>query len=137
MMRMGLIVACLSTLTVVALVTPSRTKSNAPDPSDHLTVDVRVSPDTLEAADRIEIHQLQHEAPIQPISPTEPTPPAVTASVQEDSTVSVETIKRTWSKRQNPKDQRKSSRSSSVAQKRSMACSKHGLELGVARSPET
>ena len=86
-MRMGLIVACLSTLTVVALVTPSRTKSNAPDPSDHLTVDVGVSPDTLEAADRIEIHQLQHEAPIQPVSPVEPTlPPAVTASVQEDST---------------------------------------------------
>ena len=54
MMRMALIVV--STLTVIELVTPSRTKTNAPDPSDQLTVDVNVTPDTLEAADRIEIH---------------------------------------------------------------------------------
>ena len=78
MMRMTLIVVCLSTLTVIELVTPSRTKTNAPDPFDQLTVDVSVSPDTLEAADRIETHHLQHEAPIQPVSPVEPTlPPAV------------------------------------------------------------
>ena len=63
MMRMALIVVCLSTLTVIELVTPSRTKTNAPDPFDQLTVDVSVSPDTLEAADRIEIHHLQDEAP--------------------------------------------------------------------------
>ena len=85
MMRMGLIAVGLSTLIVMELGTPSRTKTSAPDPSDQLTVDVSVSPDTLEAADRIEIHHLQHKAPLQPISPAEPTPPAVTASVQEDS----------------------------------------------------
>ncbi len=85
-MRMALIVVGLSTLTVIELVTPSRTKTNAPDPFDQLTVDVSVSPDTLEAADRIEIHHLQHEAPPQPASPVEPTlPPDVTTSVSGDS----------------------------------------------------
>jgi hypothetical protein len=79
MMRMALIVFGLSTLTVIELVTPSRTKTNAPDPFDQPTVDVSVTPDTLEAADRIEIHHLQHEAPLQPVSPVEPIlPPAVT-----------------------------------------------------------
>ena len=86
MMRMALIVVSLSTLTVIELVTPSRTKTNAPDPSDQLTVDVNVTPDTLEAADRIEIHNLQPEAPIQPVSPVEPTLPAdVTTLVSGDS----------------------------------------------------
>ena len=86
MMRMGLIVVGLSTLTVMELGTPSRTKTNAPDPFDQLTVDVSVSPDTLEAADRLEIHHLQHEAPLQPVSPVEPTlPPAVTTLVPGNS----------------------------------------------------
>jgi len=86
MMRMALIVVSLSTLTVIELVTPSRTKTNAPDPSDQLTVDVNVTPETLEAADRIEIHNLQPEAPIQPVSPVEPTLPAdVTTLVSGDS----------------------------------------------------
>jgi hypothetical protein len=83
---MGLIVVGLSTLTVMELGTPSRTKTNAPDPFDQLTVDVSVSPDALEAADRIEIHHLQHEAPLQPASPVEPTLPAdVTTLVSGDS----------------------------------------------------
>jgi hypothetical protein len=86
MMRMALIVVSLSTLTVIELVTPSRTKTNAPDPFDQLTVDVSVSPDTLEAADCIEIHHLQHDAPLQPVSPVEPTlPPDVTTLASEDS----------------------------------------------------
>jgi hypothetical protein len=86
MMRMALIVVSLSTLTVIELVTPSRTKTNAPDPSDQLTVDVSVSPDTLEAADRIETHRLQDEAPLQPVSPVEPTlPPDVTTLVSGGS----------------------------------------------------
>ncbi len=86
MMRMALIVVSLSTLTVTELVTPSRTKTNTPDSFDQLTVDISVSPDTLEAADRIEIHHLQHEAPLQPVSPVEPTlPPDVTTLVSGDS----------------------------------------------------
>ena len=75
MMRMGLIVVSLSALTVMELGTPLRTKTNAPDPFDQLTVDVSVTPDTLEAADRIEIHHLQDEAPLQPASPIEPALP--------------------------------------------------------------
>jgi hypothetical protein len=55
---MGLIVFGLSTLTVMELGTPSRTKTSAPDPFEQLTVDVSVSSDTLETADRLEIHHL-------------------------------------------------------------------------------
>jgi hypothetical protein len=84
MTRMGLIVVGLGTLTVMELGTPSRTKTSATDPFDQLTIDVRVSPDTLEAADRLEMHNLQHEAPLQPVSPVE-SPPDVTALVPRNS----------------------------------------------------
>jgi len=72
MMRMGLIVVSLSALTAMELGTPSPTKTNAPDLIDQLTVNVSVASDTLEAADRIEIHHLQDEASPQPASPVEP-----------------------------------------------------------------
>jgi hypothetical protein len=101
---MALIVVGVSTLTVIELVTPSRTKTNAPDPFDQLTVDVSVSPDTLEAADRIEIHDLQREAPLQPASPVEPTlPPDVTTLVSGDSSTVGLGIndKRAWSESKN------------------------------------
>jgi hypothetical protein len=76
MMRMVLIVVGLSTLTVMELGTPSRTKTSAPDPFEQLTVDVSVSSDTLERVDRLEIHHLQdEEKPFHPSSPVEPTPP--------------------------------------------------------------
>ncbi len=148
MMRMALIVVSLSTLTVTELVTPSRTKTNTPDSFDQLTVDISVSPDTLEAADRIEIHHLQHEAPLHPVSSVEP-PPDVTALVPGDSsTVGLGNDKNDVVRRLNlsrstqiltnlglsaqtpPKlqklnDQRRSWRSSRVVQMRSIACSKH------------
>jgi hypothetical protein len=84
---MGLIVVGLSTLTIMELGTRSSTKTSVPDPLDQLTINVNVSRDTLEIADRLEMHQLQHKPPLQPISTVEaPTrPPAVTASTQEDS----------------------------------------------------
>ena len=87
MMRVGLIVVGLSTLTIMEWGTRSSTKTNVPDPLDQLTINVSGSPDTLDTADRIETHRLQHKAPLQTISPVEapPQPPAVTASVQEDS----------------------------------------------------
>ena len=86
MMRMGLIAVGLSTLIVMETETPSRTKTSGPDRFDQLVVDVSISSDTLEAADRIEIHHLQHEASLQPISPVEAKlPPHVTALVQEES----------------------------------------------------
>jgi hypothetical protein len=90
MMRVGLIVVGLSALTIMELGTPPRTKTSAPDLFEQLTVDV-VSGDTLETADRREIHYLQHEAPVQPISPLDPTPPpdvtAATTPETDSSTV--------------------------------------------------
>jgi hypothetical protein len=65
-MRIGLIVVGLCTLTIMELGTSARTKTSAPDPFEQLAVDVGVSRDTLEKADRLETHHLQHEAPVQP-----------------------------------------------------------------------
>jgi hypothetical protein len=81
---MGLIVVGLGTLTVMELGTPPRTKTSATDPFDQLTIDVSVSPDTLETADRLKKHHLQHEAPLQPVSAVE-SPPDVTALVPRNS----------------------------------------------------
>jgi hypothetical protein len=83
MMRLGLIVVGLGTLTVMELGTPSRTKTSTTDPFDQLTIDVSVSPDTLETADRPEMHHLQH-APLQPVSPVESLPD-VTALVPRNT----------------------------------------------------
>ena len=94
MMRIGLIVVGLCTLTIMELGTPARTKTSAPDPFEQLAVDVSVSRDTLEKADRLETHYLQHGVPVQPISPVEPPPlpppppPDVTAIIpEEDSNI--------------------------------------------------
>ncbi|MBR1215989.1 hypothetical protein [Bradyrhizobium sp. JYMT SZCCT0180] len=84
MMRAGLIVVGLSTLTIMELGTPRHTKTSAPDRFEQVTIGVSVSGDTLETADRREIHNLQHEATVQPISSVEPTPPPdVTAITPE------------------------------------------------------
>lgn len=89
MMRVGLIVVGLSALTIMELGTPPRAKTTAPDPVEQLTVDVRVSGDTLETADRLEIHRLQHEAAVQPTSPVEPTlPPDVTTATTPEADLS-------------------------------------------------
>jgi hypothetical protein len=74
MMRVILIVVGVSALTIMQLGTPPRTKTSAPDRFEQLAVDASVSGDTLQTADRREIHRLQHEAPVQPISFIEPTP---------------------------------------------------------------
>ena len=88
MMRMGLIVVGLSTLTILELGTPSRTKTSAPDPFDQLMIDASVSPDTLETADRLETHHLPHQAPLRPppAIPTVP-PDLVTLVPREPGTV--------------------------------------------------
>jgi len=75
MMRVGLIVVGLSALTIMELGAPPRTKRSAPDPFEQLTAGVSVSGDTLQTADRRELHHLPHEAPGQPASSVEPTPP--------------------------------------------------------------
>jgi hypothetical protein len=90
MMRAGLIVVGLSALTIMELGTPRRTKTSAPDRFEQLTIDVSVTGDTLETADRREIHRLQHEAPVQPISSVEPTPPPdATAITSEKDPITV------------------------------------------------
>ena len=86
MMRVGLIVVGLSALTIMELGTPPRAKTAAPDPFEQLTVDISVSGDTLETADRLEIHRLQHEATVQPTSAVEPTlPPDVTTATTSET----------------------------------------------------
>ena len=86
MVRAGLIVVGLSALAIMELGTPPRAKTAAPDPFEQLTVDVSVSGDTLEAADRLEIHGLQHEASVLPTLPAEPTlPPDVTAATTSET----------------------------------------------------
>ena len=90
MMRVGLIVVGLSALTIMELGTPPRTKTGAPVPFEQLTVDVSVIGDTLEAADRLDAHHLQHEAPVQSILPLEPTPPPdATATIPEEDSSAV------------------------------------------------
>jgi hypothetical protein len=144
MMRIALIVVSLSTLTVIELVTPSRTKTNAPDTFDKLTLDVSVTPDTLEAADRIETRRWQDEAPLQPASPVEPTLPSAvpTLASGDSSTVGLrandekDVVRKvtltnlslsaqTPTKLQKLNHRRRSSRSSRVVQMRLIACSKH------------
>jgi hypothetical protein len=74
MMRVGLIVVGLSALTIMELGAPPRTKTSAPDRFEQLAVGVGVSGDTLQTADRRELHHLLREAPVQPISSVEPAP---------------------------------------------------------------
>jgi hypothetical protein len=90
MMRVILIVVGVSALTIMALGTPPRTKTSAPDRFEQLAVDASVSGDTLQTADRHQIHHLQHEAPVQPISFVEPTPPSAGTAInpkKDSSTV--------------------------------------------------
>jgi hypothetical protein len=84
MMRAALIVVGLGTLAVMELGTPSRTETSASDPFEQLTVDVSISHDTLEPADRLEAHHFQHNASVPRI---EPTPPSNLAAIipEEDS----------------------------------------------------
>jgi hypothetical protein len=90
MMRIGLIVVGLGTLTIMELGTPSRTKTSSLDRFDQLTLDVTVRSDTLGKADRLETHHVQHEARVQPTSSVEPTPPPdVTAIIPEQDASAV------------------------------------------------
>ena len=75
MMRICLIVVGLGVLIAMELGTPSRSKPSEPDPFEQLTVDVSASGDTLRKGDRLEVHRLPQEAPVQPMTPVEPISP--------------------------------------------------------------
>ena len=55
------IVVGLGALTIMDLGTPSPTKTSVPDPFVQLTFDASALGDTLETADRREVHHLQRE----------------------------------------------------------------------------
>jgi hypothetical protein len=75
MMRICLIVVGFGVLIAMELGTPSRSKTSLPDPFEQLTVDVSASGDTLKKGDRLEVHRLPQEAPVQPMTPAEPISP--------------------------------------------------------------
>jgi hypothetical protein len=91
MMRIYLLVVGLGVLIVMELGTPSRSKTSMPDPFEQLTVDVSVSGDTLKKGDRLEVHRLHQEAPVQPMTPAEamapPSPDLIALIVEQDSSV--------------------------------------------------
>ena len=72
MMRICLIVVGLAVLIIMELGTPSRSKPSELDPFEQLKVDVSVSGDTLKKGDRLEVHRLPQEPPVQPKTPAEP-----------------------------------------------------------------
>jgi hypothetical protein len=85
------IVVGLGALTVMELGTPSGAKTSVPDPIVQLTVDVSALGDTLETADQLEAHHLQHEAAVQPIIAAEPIPPPdLTVIIPEEDSSAVE-----------------------------------------------
>jgi hypothetical protein len=75
MMRICLIVIGLGVLIAMELGTPSRSKPSELDPFEQLKLDASASGDTLKKGDRLEVHRLPQEAPVQPIAFTEPTSP--------------------------------------------------------------
>ena len=85
------IVVGLGALTVMDLGTPSHTKTSVPDPFAQLTFDASALGDTLETADRREVHHLQRETAVQPIVATESMPPPDrTALIPEEDSSAVE-----------------------------------------------
>ncbi|MBR0717012.1 hypothetical protein [Bradyrhizobium liaoningense] len=81
-MRVALILVGFGTLAVMELETPPRMTKPVNEPPAQATVGLRASHDTLTEADRLEIPQLQFEAPPRPASSSEPKhPPDQTAIV--------------------------------------------------------
>ena len=88
MMRICLIVVGLAVLIIMELGTPSRSKPSELDPFEQLKVDVSASGDTLRKGDRLEVHRLPQEPPVQPKTPAEPVssrPPDLIARIAEEN----------------------------------------------------
>ena len=67
-MRTALILVGLGTLVAMELEAPPRTAKAVIEPKSQSTVGISHSRDTLKKADRLEIHDVQQEAPARPIS---------------------------------------------------------------------
>jgi hypothetical protein len=74
-MRICLIVIGLGVLIAMELGTPSRSKPSEIDPFEQLTFDASTSGDTLKKGDRLEVHRVPQEVPVQPIALAEPMSP--------------------------------------------------------------
>lgn len=86
MMRICLIVIGLGVLIAMELGTPSRSKPSELDPFEQLNLHASASGDTLKKGDRLVVHRLPQEAPVQPIAPAEtvsPPPPDLIAMLAE------------------------------------------------------
>ena len=66
MMRAALILVGLGTLVAMELEAPPRTAKAVIEPKSQSTVGISHSRDTLTKADRLEIHDVQHQAPARP-----------------------------------------------------------------------
>ena len=92
MMRICLIVIGLGVLIAMELGTPSRSKPSEMDPFEQLKLNTSTSGDTLKKGDRLEVHRLQQEAPVQPVAPAEsasPPPPDLLAIKIAEETSSI------------------------------------------------
>jgi hypothetical protein len=86
MMRICLIVIGLGVLIAMELGTPSRSKPSELDPLEQLNLGASASGDTLKKGDRLVVHRLPQEAPVQPIALAEtvsPPPPDLIAMLAE------------------------------------------------------
>jgi hypothetical protein len=91
MMRICLIVISLGVLIAMELGTPSRSKPSELDPFEQLELNASASGDTLKKGDRLEVHRLQQEAPVQPMTPAEPVssphPDLLAIKIEESSSI--------------------------------------------------
>ena len=80
-MRAALILVGFTVAALMELTTPPRTPKPVHAPLAQATVGSSASRDTLTAADRLEIHHVRDEAPLQPISLVEAGAPQVHAAI--------------------------------------------------------
>jgi hypothetical protein len=100
-MRAALILVGLAAFVVMELGTPLRTPKPVHEPLAQTTVGSSLSRDTLDPrdtgtpADRLEIHHVRNEAPLQPISPIEAgVPPVQAATTAQEPPKNIDQQKR-------------------------------------------
>jgi hypothetical protein len=94
-MRAALILVGLAAFVVMELGAPPRTPKPVHEPLAQTTVGSSVSRDTGTPADRLEIHHVRNEAPLQPISPIEAgVPPVQAATTAQEPPKNIDQQKR-------------------------------------------